>query len=53
MILYGFLRGIRSSRQLEYAVSHNIDFMWLVEGRSLDHSTLADFRVKFKEALQD
>jgi transposase len=53
VILYGFLRRIRSSRQLEYAVSHNIDFIWLVEGRSLDHSTIADFRVRFQQALKD
>ena len=29
-ILYGLMRRIRSSRQLEYACGHNIDFLWLV-----------------------
>lgn len=53
LILYGLMRRIRSSRQLEYAVRHNIDFIWLVEGRSIDHSTIADFRVKFHKALKD
>lgn len=52
VILYGFMRRIRSSRQLEYAVIHNIDFIWLVEARSIDHSTIADFRVKFKKQLK-
>lgn len=52
LILYGLMRRIRSSRQLEYAVSHHIDFIWLVEGRSIDHSTIADFRVKFRKALK-
>ena len=33
MILYGLMRRIRSSRQLEYACGHNIDFSWLAEGR--------------------
>ncbi len=33
VILYGLMRRIRSSRQLEYACGNNIDFMWLAEGR--------------------
>ena len=51
-ILYGLIRRIRSSRQLEYAINHNIDFMWLVSGRSMDHSTLCEFRTKFKKELK-
>ena len=51
-ILYGLIRRIRSSRQLEYAINHNIDFMWLVSGRSIDHSTLCEFRTKFKKELK-
>jgi transposase len=51
-ILYGLIRRIRSSRQLEYAINHNIDFMWLVSGRSIDHSTLCQFRTKFKKELK-
>jgi len=53
VLLYGLMRRIRLSRQLEYAVQHNIDFIWLVEGRSIDHSTLANFRVKFQQPLKD
>ena len=52
VILYGLMRRIRSSRQLEYACGHNIDFMWLAEGRSIDHTTLCKFRTKFKEPLK-
>jgi transposase len=33
-ILYGLMRRIRSSRQLEYACGNHVDFLWLVEGRS-------------------
>jgi transposase len=51
-ILYGLIRRIRSSRQLEYAINHSIDFMWLVSGRSIDHSTLCEFRTKFKKELK-
>lgn len=52
VILYGLMRRIRSSRQLEYACSHNIDFMWLAEGRRIDYSTFCKFRTKFKEPLK-
>jgi transposase len=52
VILYGLMRHIRSSRQLEYACSNNIDFMWLAEGRTIDHDTICKFRVKFKEQLK-
>jgi transposase len=52
MILYGLTRGVRSSRHLEYLIGHNIDFIWLVEGRKIDHSTICGFRNKFREALK-
>ena len=45
--LYGLSRKIKSSRPLVYACSHNIDFIWLAEGRQPDHSTLAAFFTKF------
>ena len=41
--LYGMSRRIRTSRPLEYACGHNVDFMWLAEGLVPDHSTLAEF----------
>ena len=53
VILYGLTRGIRSSRQLEYLVGNNLDFIWLVEGRKIDHSTICGFRTKFREPLKD
>ena len=53
IILYGLMRKIRSSRQLEYACGNYIDFMWLAEGRRIDHSTFCDFRTKFKGPLKD
>lgn len=52
VILYGLFQGIRSSRKLEYLCRVNIDFMWLVEGRVIDHTTLAKFRTKFKKPLK-
>ena len=52
VMVYGLIRRIRSSRELEYACGNYIDFMWLAEGRRIDHSTFCDFRTKFKEPLK-
>jgi len=52
-ILYGMYRGIRSSRKLEEACNYRFDFMWLVEGRHIDHTTFNNFRTKFREPLKD
>ena len=53
VILYGLMRRIRSSRQLEYACGNNIDFIWLAEGRTIDHDTICKFRTKFKGPLKE
>lgn len=52
VLLYGLMRGLRSSRQLEYVCTHNLDFLWLAEGRSIDHSTFCDFRTRFRQPLK-
>ncbi len=52
VILYGLMTRIRSSRVLEDAVGVRFDFLWLVEGQSMDHSTLSKFRKKHKEPLK-
>ena len=53
VILYGLMRRIRSSRQLEYACMNYIDFIWLAEGRTIDHDTICAFRTKFKKPLKE
>ena len=53
VLLYGLLTRIRSSRALEEALSVRLDFRWLVEGRSIDHTTLSTFRKKHPEALKN
>jgi transposase len=53
VILYGLIRRIRSSRVLEYMVGNNLDFMWLAEGRNIDHTTLCKFRTRFKQPLKE
>ena len=52
-ILYGLYRSIRSSRKLEEACYYRLDFIWLLEGRRPDHSTLAKFRTRFRQPLKD
>lgn len=52
-ILYGMYRGIRSSRRLEEACTYRLDFIWLVQGRKIDHTTFAKFRTKFAKPLKD
>ena len=51
VLLFGLTRGLRSSRLLEYLCTHNVDFMWLVEGRSIDHSTFCEFRTQFRKPM--
>lgn len=51
--LYGLLKRIRSSRALEDALGMRVDFRWLVEGRTIDHSTLSEFRRQHPESLKD
>lgn len=53
LILYGMKQAVRSSRRLEYMAEHAIDFMWLMEGRKPDHSTICEFRTKFGPELKD
>ena len=53
VILYGNLTRIRSSRKLEEALQVRLDFRWLVEGRTIDHTTISNFRRSNAEALCD
>lgn len=52
-ILYGLLKGIRSSRKLEDACNNRIDFMWFLENRKIDHATFAKFRQRHGSAIKD
>ena len=53
VILYGMSQGIRSSRSLERACANSLDYLWLTSGRSLDHSTLCNFRTQFRSELKE
>lgn len=52
-ILYGLMKRIRSSRDLEEATRERLDFRWFLECRTVDHSTFAGFRKRFEEPLKD
>jgi transposase len=43
LYLYGMLNGIRSSRQLEGACYNRLDVIWLMQGQTPDHCTIAGF----------
>ncbi|MFO1042901.1 MAG: transposase [Planctomycetaceae bacterium] len=53
ILLYGLMKGVRSSRALEESLSFRLDFRWLAEGRSIDHTTLSKFRQAHTVALRD
>ena len=52
VILYGNLCRLRSSRALEEALKVRSDFRWLVEGRTIDHSTISEFRRRTPRRLK-
>lgn len=53
VLLFGMVRGIRSSRRLDEACHYRLDFRWLAKGLRPDFSTLAGFRRRFAEPLKD
>lgn len=52
VLLFAFIRKIRSSRAIEYDINHSIDFMWLVSGRQIDHTTISEFRRKHLKQIK-
>ena len=52
VILYGLSMGIRSSRRLEWACHNALDYIWLAQGRKIDHSTFCHFRTRFENELK-
>ncbi|MCC7257950.1 MAG: IS1182 family transposase, partial [Gammaproteobacteria bacterium] len=50
---YGILNGFRSSRKIEAATRKHIDFIWLLQGQTIDHTTVSEFRANFRDALKD
>lgn len=53
VLLYGLWTRLRSSRALEEALRVRMDFRWLAEGRTIDHTTISEFRRRHSEELKD
>lgn len=55
VVLYGYIRGIYTTREIERACRENVNFMYLLEGREApDHNTIARFRSRhLPEAMED
>jgi len=44
LLVWGYLKGVRSSRRLEEACHVNLEAMWLMRRLAPDHKTVAEFR---------
>jgi transposase len=53
VLLYGMWARLRSSRSLEEALRVRLDFRWLAEGRTIDHTTISEFRRRHSAELKD
>jgi len=52
-LLYGLMKGIRTTRALEDATRHRVDFMWFLERRTFNHTTFSNSRKEFKAEIKD
>lgn len=53
LYVWGYRRGVRSSRRLAAACRENVEAMWLVSGVEPDFRTVSDFRKDHAESLKD
>jgi len=52
LIVYGYTRGVRSSRKIQRACLEDVAFRVLAAGQTPDFRTIADFRARHLTALQ-
>jgi len=50
--IYGYMKGINTSRELEQATRENMVFLYISAGHHPDHNTLSQFRKRNGEAFQ-
>jgi len=53
LLVYGYSYGLRSSRKLSRACTHNLSFIWLMGGLTPAYRTIARFRDKYKEQIKN
>ncbi|MDT8367522.1 MAG: IS1182 family transposase [bacterium] len=51
LLLYGYCKGVISSRKIEQATYHSVPFRVIAGNRHPDHDTMADFRKRHLKAL--
>jgi len=51
LLLYGYCKGVISSRKLEQATYHSVPFRVIAGNRHPDHDTIADFRKRHLRTL--
>jgi transposase len=51
--VYAYSEGISSAREVSRMTEHDAGCQWLTGMMTVNHHTLSDFRVDFKEALDD
>lgn len=52
-ILYGLLKKIRSTRDLEEATRMRLDFRWFLNEMVIDHTTFCVFRTRFHQQMEE
>ncbi len=52
LLLYGYSRGVRSSRKIETACEERVDFMAVTGRPAPDHRTISDFRKRRLDAMK-
>ena len=52
LYIYGYMRKIRSSRQLESETHRNVELMWLMKKLQPDFKTISDFRKDNLESIK-
>ena len=53
LLLYGYAKGNRSSREIERKCREDVAYMVITARRAPDHSTIAEFRRQHERALAD
>lgn len=54
ILTYAYMNNIYSSRKIEKSCKRDINFMWLLEGKSApDHNAINRFRNKLQEVIED
>jgi transposase len=53
ILLYAYMKGIHSSREIEHRCKEDLAFMFLCELQKPDHTTISNFRTKHQKALEE